>query len=164
MCLRALLLVPSPLLFAWHCFCLGCPLTECGTCPHLPIPENPNVSVVNGLSGQQASRVQVSQVEHTQGPWDGSLYATVNKQRRAELEAASLAHNGPSHLPNGSLTSSVDSGAARLPVPPVLIIPSLAVIVCSLSLSGVGVVFFSDFCILKMFLETFGGCFNKTGH
>lgn len=108
--------------------------------------------------------MQVSQVEHTQGPWDGSLYATVNKQRRAELEAASLAHNGPSHLPNGSLTSSVDSGAARLPVPPVLIIPLLAVIVCSLSLSGVGVVFFSVFCILKMFLETFGGRFNKTGH
>lgn len=88
------------------------------------------MNVVNGLSAQQASRVQVSQVEHTQGPFDGSLYATVNKQRRAELEGSSLAHNGPSHLPNGSLTSSVDSGAAAYNVPPIFLFLLAAIVLC----------------------------------
>ncbi|XP_070186097.1 tensin-3-like isoform X12 [Littorina saxatilis] len=70
-----------------------------------------NANVVNGVSAQQDSRAHLA---HTQGPWDGSLYATVNKQRRENLEVTStgLVHNGPSHLPNGSLTSSVDSGYA----------------------------------------------------
>lgn len=68
----------------------------------------------NGLSRQQVNRVQVSRVDHTQGPWDGSLYATVNKSRNTEVETANRVHNGPMRIPNGSLASSVDSGACAL--------------------------------------------------
>lgn len=81
------------------------------TLPHCILHFTAGISE-NGVAAERVNRVQVSRVEHTQGPWDGSLYATVNKQHRTEAEAGITVHNGPSHIPNGSLTSSVDSGAS----------------------------------------------------
>ncbi|KAL8566605.1 hypothetical protein ACOMHN_054827 [Nucella lapillus] len=83
------------------------------------LEKNANKSAVNGVSAQ-ARTVHVGTavpvpVHHTQGPKDGSLYATVNKQhatKSGEGDLTSLPHNGPTHLPNGSVTSSVDSGYA----------------------------------------------------
>lgn len=52
------------------------------------------------------SRVRVMHVQHTQGPVDGSIYATVSKSRSESLTKqtnGSLLHNGP-------LTHSADSG------------------------------------------------------
>jgi hypothetical protein len=100
---------------------------------------------VNGVTRREETRLHAQQVSHTQGPWDGSLYAQVNKQQQQQLlhqqqqqqqqqllqqqqqrtvRAADhfdgvtgngLMHNGPSHLPNGSITSSIDSGVVKLP-------------------------------------------------
>ncbi|KAL8587820.1 hypothetical protein ACOMHN_021038 [Nucella lapillus] len=70
-----------------------------------------STTAVNGLPAYQGNRTRVT---HTQGPWDGSLYATVSKQGREEADGLAGLNAGPSHLhhhhTNGSLTSSVDSG------------------------------------------------------
>ena len=64
----------------------------------------------NGLQSSQQHGVdsfRVTQLDHSQGPVDGSLYAQVNKRK---LESQIL-QNGPSRLQNGgSYTSSQDSG------------------------------------------------------
>lgn len=64
----------------------------------------------NGLPGSQQHGVdsfRVTQLDHSQGPVDGSLYAQVNKRK---LESQ-IIQNGPARLQNGgSYTSSQDSG------------------------------------------------------
>ena len=115
---------------------------------HTHTENNTNNITVNGISShgittthtqEQQNRVHLQQVQHTQGPWDGSLYATVNKQQQQQQQqqlqqhqqqrqgrdhidgvSNNLMHNGPAHLPNGSLTSSVDSGL--VPLPPFMLI------------------------------------------
>lgn len=74
------------------------------------------------LGPSDTSRVRVMHVKHTEGPVDGSLYATVTKgaesassstrqesQSRQSSSSAGVA-NGPGSLHNGPLTHSADSG------------------------------------------------------
>ncbi|KAK6166364.1 hypothetical protein SNE40_023079 [Patella caerulea] len=60
----------------------------------------------NGILPSGKLRVSHQPVDHSQGPVDGSLYATVNKQK----ETSRIVQNGPSHVANGSINSSMDSG------------------------------------------------------
>ena len=67
----------------------------------------------NGLPAGGVSKVHVQTIEHSQGPVDGSLYATVNKRKldsHVTPPSSSVFQNGPTHLQNGSITSSLDSG------------------------------------------------------
>ncbi|XP_041374710.1 tensin-1-like isoform X3 [Gigantopelta aegis] len=67
----------------------------------------------NGLPAGGISKVHVQKIEHSQGPVDGSLYATVNKRKlesHVTSPTSSVFQNGPTHLQNGSITSSLDSG------------------------------------------------------
>lgn len=68
----------------------------------------------NGLQSSYQQQQQhgvdsfrVTQLDHSQGPVDGSLYAQVNKRK---LESQ-IIQNGPTKLQNGgSYSSSIDSG------------------------------------------------------
>ncbi|ESO86283.1 hypothetical protein LOTGIDRAFT_167325 [Lottia gigantea] len=67
----------------------------------------------NGLHPSGKLRVSHQPVDHSKGPVDGSLYATVNKQKETTSTSSSrLLSNGPtSHVVNGnSINSSMDSG------------------------------------------------------
>ncbi|CAH1789423.1 unnamed protein product [Owenia fusiformis] len=56
------------------------------------------------------------EVNHTQGPVDGSLYATVTKKPpHREKDSSTVIQNGNTSLLNGPLTVSVDSGIASSP-------------------------------------------------
>ena len=61
----------------------------------------------NGLPSSDGS-FRVTQLDHSHGPVDGSLYAQVNKRK---LESTTVIQNGPTKLQNGgSYSSSIDSG------------------------------------------------------
>jgi len=65
---------------------------------------------------RRESRVRVMHVQHTQGPLDGSLYATVNKAPRestpkhTSTPSQSVPNGGATVLHNGPLNQSADSG------------------------------------------------------